>query len=201
MKNKKSDLANRTCQVRSKGFTLIEMIVAIAVISLIMPTVFEIFYAIMRQQIRIYRLSEIKRQGDYVLSVLETTIRNNAISTHTAQAVSSADEICKNADSTSSPSRMYFRDKSGGWFSFSLTSNQVASDSASTNRTLTTDKVRIEGLSISCTRSALFSTPVVGVGFKICYRYSAVSTCSTAPNRIEEVATLDYRTNVKLRNQ
>ena len=63
----------------NKGFTLIETIVVIAVIGLTLPVLFATILTLMRQQIKIYRLSQVKREGDYIINLMENTIRNRAV--------------------------------------------------------------------------------------------------------------------------
>ena len=59
-----------------QGFTLIEMITVIGVMGLALPATFAILFSIFRQQTKILALKEVKRQGDQILSQLETVIRS-----------------------------------------------------------------------------------------------------------------------------
>jgi len=68
-----------------KSFTLIETIVVIAVIGLTLPVLFATILTLMRQQIKIYRLSQVKREGDYIINLMENTIRNRAVTVHSEQ--------------------------------------------------------------------------------------------------------------------
>ncbi len=186
-----------------KGFTLIEIIVVISVIGLTLPAVFAIIFSILQQQTKIYRLSEVKRQGDYVLSNLENTIRNSAVKIYSDQALSSANEKCANSG-TSYPSPgngagFYFKNQFSQWFQFYIpaTEYQIASQSQVLNKSyLTTNKVRIENLSISCSRSGRYSPPIVAITFNICYNNN--NSCTSA--RHEEVANMTYQTQIKLRS-
>ncbi len=188
---------------RKKSFTLIEIIVVVAVIGLTLPAVFAIIFSILQQQIKIYRLSEVKRQGDYVLSNLENTIRNSAMEIYSDEALSSANEKCASSG-TSYPSpdngeEFYFKNQFGQWFQFLVfdTEYQIASQSAVLTKIyLTTSKVRMEDFSISCSRSARYSPPIVTVSFNICYNNN--NSCTSA--RHEEVASMTYKTQIKLRS-
>ena len=62
-----------------KAFTLIETIVVIAVIGITLPVIFTIILALMREQVKIYRMSQVKREGDYAINLMENTIRNKAV--------------------------------------------------------------------------------------------------------------------------
>ena len=62
-----------------KGFTLIETIVVVAVIGLTLPVIFSIFFVLFQQQTKIYRLNTVKKEGDYVINLIENTIRDDAV--------------------------------------------------------------------------------------------------------------------------
>lgn len=183
-----------------KGFTLIETIVVIAVIGLTIPAIFAIIFGLVRQQAKINRLSEVKRQGDYVLNNIAVLIRNNALSVHSASPATDANEKCSIDGSTyNSNSSLYFLDKNGHWFGFRLTTNKISSVSVdlATPVDLTTTKVIISGLNIGCGKTTLYSPATVSLSFDICYNTGAGICTSTHP---EETATLHYQTKIKLRN-
>ncbi|EKE14302.1 MAG: hypothetical protein ACD_12C00581G0001, partial [uncultured bacterium] len=60
-----------------KSFTLIETIVVVAVIGLTLPVLFAIIFILMREQVKINRLSQIKKEGDYIITLMENTIKND----------------------------------------------------------------------------------------------------------------------------
>jgi len=178
-----------------KSFTLIEMIVVLAIVGLVMPVIFAIIFGLARQQTKIYRLSEVKRQGNYVLNNTAVLIRNNAKSIHSTQPPSA--EQCATVDSLySSNNSLYFLDKNDRWFGFKLTSNKISSESGNP-ADLTSTKVVVSGLTIGCKRTTLYSPATVSLSFDICYA-TGVGTC--ASSRPEETATLHYQTKIKLRN-
>lgn len=180
-----------------KGFTFIEMVVVIGVIALILPAIFAIIFVILQQQTKIIRLSEVKRQGDYVLNVMENTVRNYAVSNHSGWPVTDANIVC--ATTIAVPqSSSYFKDKSNNSFGYELDTGQIVSKSSLIADTfLTTTKVVVSGLSLVCTRSQTYSPPVVSLNFDICYNVGSGNCISTRP---EETATLHYQTSIKLRN-
>jgi len=61
------------------SFTLIEVIVSLAVIGLVIPAIFSIIFVLMNQQAKIQRLKIIKQEGDYILNHISNQIKNNAI--------------------------------------------------------------------------------------------------------------------------
>ncbi|PIY70331.1 hypothetical protein COY89_01780, partial [Candidatus Roizmanbacteria bacterium CG_4_10_14_0_8_um_filter_36_36] len=60
------------------AFTLIETVVVIGVIGLVLPVLFTILFVILQQQSKLNRLQQVKKNGDFVLSILEKTIKNRA---------------------------------------------------------------------------------------------------------------------------
>jgi prepilin-type N-terminal cleavage/methylation domain-containing protein len=181
-----------------KGFTFIEMLVVMVIISLALPALFSIVFGVLQQQTKILRLAEIKRQGDYALSSMTSTIRNYAISTHSGVPPTiggGSNEVCSGVVLTPTPVAA-FRDKytTSSYFQYGLSGTKIASTSsvAGTSGDLTSANVVITNFSISCTRPNAASLPIIGVGFTISYNAPQV--------RAEEVAELYYQTSVKLRN-
>ncbi len=62
-----------------KGYTLIEMLIVISIVGLILPAIFTILFVIIQQQLRIYRIIETKKQGDYVLTFIKNKIIEDAV--------------------------------------------------------------------------------------------------------------------------
>lgn len=191
------------------GFTLLELIIVVGTIILILPVLFTIIFAILQEETKILRLSEVKRQGDNVLNLIENTIRNNAVGIYSNSALTQS--ICSTTSSqypaagTSDGTDFYFKDRLGHSFRFyliSTTQSFVASDSArgaapSENDTiyLTTKAVTISGSSgsfgVSCNRTSTYSTPIVSISFPVSYNTTAGPDASS---------TLFYQTKIKLRN-
>ena len=182
---------------QKKCFTLIEMIVVIATIGLVLPALFSIIFSILQQQVKIQRLSIVKREGDYVLNVMENTIRNYGESIHSATPPTESNKICQ---SSSLENASYFKDKFGNWFRFYLnTTNSISSESSVLNNgsrgsvSLISSQTKITNFSIQCYRTSLYSPPVVNISFTIEY--------NTTSLRVEEKVTpLTYQTKVKLRS-
>jgi len=195
----KSKIKNQKSKIdfiRKKSFTLIEMIVVIATIGLVLPALFAIVFTILQQQIKIQRLSIVKREGDYALSVMENIIRNYAVKIYSESSF--INERCTTANSSYGPqngSGFYFEDKYGNWFNFYQDFTNISSNSAklSSPVNLNSPQTKITDFSIQCYRTNLYSPPVVNVSFKIEY-----NTTSTRPE--ERVTSLNYNTKIKLKS-
>lgn len=175
---------------RLSGFTLIETIVVITIISLTLPAIFAIVSGIARQQLKVYRISIVKNEGDYILNLLTNTIRNSAVNIYSDSPPTT--EQCQTAPSSYlQKSKMAFKDQLGNWFAFSFSGNSVSSSSANPTIQLNSSKVLISG-SIGCKRSFLFSNPDILLNYDVSY-----NTTSTRP---EETATLHYQTQIRLKN-
>lgn len=178
------------------GFTLIEIIVVVAVIGLSLPVLIGTVFVMVRQQTKIVRLSQIKREGDNLIGAIENTVKDRAISIHSDWSPTDLNMVCKNLVPHSSTSTLTFSDKNGRWFGYELNGGTVASRSASISDPLiplTSSKSKVSAFSIGCSRVTDFSPPVVTLSFDICYE-----TCDMA--RPEDFAKLHYQTRIKLRN-
>lgn len=181
------------------GFTLIETIVVVAVIGLILPVIFSIFFVLLQQQTKIYRLNTVKKEGDYIINIIENTLRNDAVTIHSANPPNDANKVCAN-DSTSysSTSSLYFLNKNTLWFGYLINSGVISSSSANlASINLTSSKTRINSFSISCSRTHIYSQPSVSLSFNIEY-CNDVACSQTRP---EEIASLFYKTRIKLRSK
>lgn len=178
---------------KKSGFTLIETIVVIAVIALTLPIIFAIIFIILQQQVKIYRLAEVKRQGDNVLSFMQNTIKASGSKIYAGTYPSIASPLCATttggAVAISQP--YYILDKNSNWFYYSLSGNNIASYSATLGGVaLNTSNVRISSLSLTCTRTATYSSPIIAVSFSVNY--------ITTSTRLEDNASLSYQTRIKL---
>ncbi|MBI2641830.1 type II secretion system protein [Candidatus Roizmanbacteria bacterium] len=182
---------------KSAAFTLFEIIVVVAIVGLTLPVVFSLFFAFLRQQVKVYRLTEVKRQGDFAVRVIENTIKTHA---NTITKDASGVVVCKIPESDT----VYgFKDRFNNEFRFFISGGSRIS-SAVTNLPpaptlpigggdLTNDKVTISGFTLTCSRSTQFSPPVINMSFQVDYN-------PTDPGRPEEQATLRYQSTIKLRN-
>lgn len=173
-----------------KGFTLIEVIVVIAVIGMIIPAIFSVIVAILQQELKIYQLSEVKRQGDYALAIIESTIKTNAVSIN--DAGTGGNEVC--ADAGESGNADYFRDEQGNWFRFTVSNSRIASGSSIVNATgeITKSNVVVTNFSLTCARPNGAAPAIINVQFTV--------SAGGSSTRQEERASITYRTKLKLRN-
>ncbi|OGK08300.1 hypothetical protein A2767_04340 [Candidatus Roizmanbacteria bacterium RIFCSPHIGHO2_01_FULL_35_10] len=191
--------------MKKNAFTFLETLVVIAIFSLIFPLVLSILFIILQQQLRVFSLSEVKRQGDAIVNYLTTTISNNA---HTLYDID-RNEVC-GANNVSYPVfgvPVFFRDRYNSEFSLIyngpdlLIEYDIPSVPAPTfvfaKGQLNNSRVRLSSFSIDCQRLLPFSAPLVSINFTICYNISGTSCASTEP---QKVVSLDYRSNIKLRS-
>jgi prepilin-type N-terminal cleavage/methylation domain-containing protein len=77
-----------------KGYSLVEVLIVITLIGIILPGVFSIVTVILRQQLVIYELSTIKREGDAVSYLIKDKITRDATgivnNTNISQCVNAA---------------------------------------------------------------------------------------------------------------
>jgi len=210
----KSKIKNQKSKIDfviKKSFTLIEMIVVIATIGLVLPTLFAIIFSILQQQVKIQRLSIVKREGDYILNVMENAIKNYATKIYSDSSLSNDNEKCKDENSSYSNDgqNFYFKDKFGNWFRFCLSDqtgncnasdkNYIASNSSILNAgspgavPLNSSQTKISNFSVQCYRTALYSPSVIDVSFIIEYN-------TTSSRAEEKVTPLNYQTKIKLRS-
>lgn len=179
---------------QKKGFSFIELVVVIGVLLFALPTLFAIFFLILQQQMRIIRLTEVKRQGVYVSNILNTLVRNSAEGIYTAI---NGTEVCSSSQSlnkTYGPNTLYFKDRLNNWFYFSFASPNIASNSSITGATslVDTSKVRITSFSSQCSLTG-FASPFVTMTYNICYNVNGA--CGTGADTIA----LDFQTYAPLR--
>ena len=181
------------------GFTLLETMIVIGIISLILPLIFSIVFSITRQQAKVYVLSTVKREGDNALSVIENLIRNNAVGIYSDQTLLS--QVCTTISyDGSNGSSFYFSDKDGNWFNFKTTTDtgllKIASNSSVLNSVIdltSTKNTQISSFNISCDQTSSITSPIVSIQFTIAQK-------QTTSTRVEDLASLNYSTKIKLRS-
>lgn len=181
-----------------KAFTFIEVAVVIGVISIALPTLFAIFFLILQQQVKLLRLTEVKRQGTFLNDTLTTLVRNNAIGIYKADKTTQVCSYNSAAVDKSYINRLYFKDKQSNWFDFNATSQKIASNSSILNATtdLTKNiKVLIDPASFTSQCSVTsYATPIVIFSYDMCFNISG--SCGSAGDKVS----LHFQPTVKLRN-
>src|SRR3989338_10391507 len=158
---------NQQSTINNRSFTFIETLVVISVLGLVFPIMFSILFVILQQQLRIFRLTEVKRQGDYIVSFLENTIKDNAYTIYNDDQT----EICEASDVALFPhigDVSSFKDKYNSSFSLNYDSAnlEVFTDSIFPAPTfsfpsgqLNSSKVIISSFLLTCNRASIFSAP------------------------------------------
>ncbi|MBI1863465.1 type II secretion system protein [Candidatus Microgenomates bacterium] len=178
-----------------RAFTIMEILIVMGIISIMIPVLFTVVFAVIRQEARVYALTTVKTQGDFILNSMKFNIRNSAISLHSAYPATDFNKVCTSASSTPiAQNPLVLRDRQGNSFYYSLSGNAVASNSSvlATPLALTSAKVSVSGFSMSCNLPSQYSAPIVTISYTVNY-VSAVAG--------ETAASLPYSTKIKLRNQ
>ncbi|MBI3620194.1 hypothetical protein HY214_03580 [Candidatus Roizmanbacteria bacterium] len=191
------------------AFTFIEMIVVVGVLLVALPALFSIFFAVVSEQVKVIRLSQVKREGDFALGVMSSVIKGSALAIYSATtAQCTANNFtgpqCSVAGTSYSDSggAFCFKEKwpAGSGFNFSQTTNSISSASAvfaATPVNLVSDKMYVTNFTLKCTRTATYSPPIVTVSFDICYNTgNSASPC--VGYRPQDVASLHYQTSIKM---
>lgn len=192
---------------RNKSFSLVETIVVIGTLSLMLPAVFTIIFAIFRQHAKIVALREMKRQGDQIIDQLEILVRSSdricsddqcttpvtcvnqpTILVNTTDESSADNKKTFNRLPESVPTTLKYDSdidpegkKAWGLYLYS----------GSTPTTLHNSNITLPNVSIYC-YNAGSPTPLVVIDFTVSY--------NTSSTRAEEIGTMNYHTAVRLRN-
>lgn len=182
--------------INKSGFTLIEVLMVLGVIAVVIPSIMSISYVILSEQLRIYRLTETKRQGDYIMNVMKEKIARDA---DTLYNNNTALNVCVDAgDSFSSPkgTTFDFIDEDGSTFSFREVANNMVITDLTVLPTITSNlndaRVSIRNLTVECSRKTFFTRPLVGFAFDATF-------VDATPTVREGTIILHYQTKVKLR--
>ncbi len=183
----------KTKKNNKTGFTFIELIVAISIVTFTLPALFTIVFSIFRQQAKITALQEVKKQGDNAISAMKSTIINYANTIYNSDL--SDNYLVCNSEDTSHSGDLYFKDSLKNYFRFYLDNDKISSKSSTTTVYLTSNKVKISQIAstpfIKCDRTSIYSSPIVSINFKVKY--------NTSSTRIEDQAEMIYQTKIKLK--
>ncbi len=194
-----------------KAYTIIEVLVVIALLGILMPAVFSILYVILQQQIKIYEITETKRQGDYIMQLMKERIMREGdrmISDADGIFESSAvpQNICNNAGlgyNSSTPDPVtgeigrdfVFVNENSDQFQYVLDGDDLryrANGSPSFDVTVHNIRVNISDFQIGCVMKSTYTAPVVSFSYTVTYN-------RRVPNPALGVTALQYQTKVKLR--
>lgn len=169
---------------RQKGFTIIEIIVAVGILGIIAALGTNMFLTIMRGSTKSKNLTTVKQNGEYALSVMERMIRNSS------DVITNSDgDICESGmtkikiiNSNKEETEFSFMDLGG--------SSYIASNSSR----ITSDQVLVTNGVFDCDDSVGdFNPKTVVIDFTL------DQNTSPAP-RVEEEVNINFKTTVTTRN-
>lgn len=152
-------MKNKTLSVN--GYTLIELMVMVALLSLVMIAMVSLFLTMLKAGGKASALARIKEEGDYAIQTMERQIRNaDSIDTSTFDCVSATTNnlVTSTADITGigvPTVRTY-----------DLAGMRIRVNDG-TDKLLTSTEVVITRLDFTCADGSFFSGPVVRISFDI----------------------------------
>lgn len=195
----KNKIRNSKFEIQNKSFTLIEMIVVVAVIGLALPAMFSIIFTIISAQVKVYQMQQVKKEGDLIMRTIETKIK-----TDSRGIFSDATLLTQKCHTSASPSyssstgAFYFKNAQGHRFNYYLdtSTGQIAfydQDAATQTINLSSAKVYFAPGSfvLSCSFINSYTPPTVNVNFTICYRKAGGCDANSL---------LPYNNLIKLKN-
>ncbi|MFH0863898.1 MAG: type II secretion system protein [Candidatus Gottesmanbacteria bacterium] len=157
-----------------KGFSLIEMLVAIGLMASVGSIAMIILFTSIKGANKGDVMRDVKQNGEYAISMMENMIRSAKSAT------------CNGAD------QLTILNTDKYTTTFSLVGNKIASEGATTTGNyLTNDKVVVSGLTFNCTKPQ-GAPPFVKMNF-------TVTQANLTTTLAEEKASLDFQTTVSLR--
>ncbi len=153
---------------RHEGFTLLEVIVVIGTLAFALPIITIVLFIIVRQQVTVSRMTEVKRQGDQAIAVIQNVLNREVVGMYDS-SVPTPSPVC--ATATTIPVDIAtFKDGGGNTIQFTVdngTLKMVRSDRGTVEIT-NPAKVTVENtLSMQCVKSASYTHPLVKVRFSI----------------------------------
>jgi prepilin-type N-terminal cleavage/methylation domain-containing protein len=175
-----------------RGFTFIEMMVVVVVLSVALPAIFTIALIIFRQQLKVFALQTVKREGDTVFNTIMVNLKNNAVSVHNGYIATDSNEVCTTSSYNGSP--IIFKDAYSNSFYFPLNGDTVSSVSSIPKATvnLSDSTVSLKNFLMTCSRPSSAAAPIITVSYDVVYK--------TSSTRTEDTAKLHYATKIRLRN-
>jgi len=171
---------------RSKGFTLVEILVVVGILGIIVVVASTIFFTTIRSSSKTKVLTTVKQNGDYALTVMERLIRDS-------QEVSSS---CTSGMASIKVKRF---DGSEITFSCDLAQGLIASSSG---QRLTSSDVKVDTCSFDCNCPAAYpNCASAGAKFypkTITIKFTLSQLAATV--RPEEEASVNFQTTVSTRN-
>jgi len=189
-------------KTKYSGFTLIEVVVVMGVIAVILPAIFSMIFGILRQQVKLHKMTVVKREGDYALTYLKNIIQTRTVNIYDDPARPAGSEVC-NSPGVPSSNPLYFFEEDGTYSYFLLDSRPepngpdrlvLMQETTGGNAVdLTSSEVTIEPTSfdITCELFSTFSTPLVTLKYTV--------LAYPPPLLAEERSEIHFQTRVKMR--
>ena len=138
---------------QNRGYTIIEIIVVVMMLGILLPAVFSILYAILQQQLKVYRITETKRQGDLILEFMKEKISRDGASIYAPGPV----DLCVTPGetiTTTDGNNFRFRDDNNNtfWFNLTASTGDIRYRDAGINALLDNTQVTISNFEIGCIR-------------------------------------------------
>lgn len=202
---------HRLHQLRNqKAFTMIEVVIVLAIIGIMLPIIFSVLFTVAKQQNKIYRLTEAKQQGDYALNYMKAYIRNHGdkiFQDSDLQVEACSDSLSPDNEHVSQGGETFYFSKKNSqteYFQFGVEEFEYDADAdqryyklifndSGNVQQLTSTTVSIINYDISCFRRNASSPPFVFISFTIYYK---TNLATAAP---EDQAILTYKGVVKMR--
>ncbi len=174
-----------------EGFTLIEVIVAVGIISLVLPVIFNIFFITLKSQFEFNELKKVKNNGDNAVNQIQNLIRNDA-----TRLVKCTDRttICQQSETYESPDGDFcFIQKTGKLVKIAKQGNNFvvqSTEEASFNynfNLISISQVGLDMVPIAKCTGFTYSPPIVNYDFSLASSKSAN-------------VKLQYKVTSKLRN-
>lgn len=168
------------------GFSMIELLVVVALIGMIGAITTQVFILALQTQGKSEIIKEVKQNGDYALSVMESMVRN------------SSDILSISCNETSS--QLTIQNPDGFNTVFDCTGSNISSISGSENADptptgapLTNSRVKVS----SCTYRVICPTPPINPKYVYIEYTVSQAGAGTGP---KDTSSLNYQTTISLRN-
>jgi len=178
-------------RIKRKSFTLVELIVSIGIVALVLPSIFNIFFIMIRQQVILIAYQEMKKEGDSIASNIKYLLQNRASQiTDNTYTIDACNLI---TSPTPQLSELYLTDRDGKpihIYQDATSADKIASLAAEPGKKyfLNTTSVLISEMKFSCYKVNDFSPPYVSTSYIV-----------TKSALFKDVS-LPYSFSIKLRN-
>lgn len=192
---------NQFIPFKRDGYTLIEVLIVITMLGIIMPAVFSILYVILQQQAKITEMTEVKRQGDYIMQFMKEKISREAAGIMSdpdgLAGPTPATNVCNSSSPqfSSSAGTTFVFDGGAAFddFQFSQDLNaRINYQQGLVQSALNDTRVRVENVQIACAWKSSYSSPMIAFSYEVTYNRPTVD------NELG-ITKMYYRSRVKLR--